>query len=298
MLGEVAGISAAAMWAGSSLMYSRARVDAWNLNMLKNLVASCALGIQLAILVAWFEFKWSTDFMAYIWLAASAVIGILIGDTFYFRSLQILGARLALILTTIAPIFGALLGWAILGEKTSWLGYGGILLTIAAIAWVISERGAEQERPQIYPGEFVPGLVCGIIAALCQAIGMVASKAGLENCEPLQGSFIRILAALLCSITLSILVGKARQAVSSLADFNNVRLIVPAGLMGAWLGIWFSLIAAKYTNVAVSTTLLSTSPIFSLPLAAIFSGQRFSWRAIVGTLLTVAGVSLVVNSAV
>ena len=294
MIGEIAGLSAAGMWAISSLAYSQVRVDAWSLNLFKNLVAAAALGCQLLILIGWWGFEWVHHWPSYFWLSLSALIGILVGDTFYFRSIQILGARLALILATAAPIFGALLGWLVLGESTTWLGYSGIALTMLSIGWVVREKGSEEEAPQLFPGEFVFGVICALAAALCQALGMVTSKMGLNECQPLQGSFVRLAAALAIAITGTILMGRTKSTVQQLSRPENLRLTVPAALVGAWLGIWFSLVAAKHTHVAVSTTLLATSPIYSLPLAAIVFRRKPSWRAIAGTILAVVGVAILV----
>jgi drug/metabolite transporter (DMT)-like permease len=46
----------------------------------------------------------------------------------------------------------------------------------------------------------------------------------------------------------------------------------------------------KYSNVMVATVLSSTSPTFALVLGAFFLGERLTPFAVVGALLTVAGI--------
>jgi drug/metabolite transporter (DMT)-like permease len=46
----------------------------------------------------------------------------------------------------------------------------------------------------------------------------------------------------------------------------------------------------KYADVIVATVLSSTSPMFALGLGALFLGERLSVAAVLGALLTIAGI--------
>ena len=110
--GAVAAAAAAFCWACSSVIYGRTRLNAWTINFAKNLFGLGFVTLHLCV-VWWF---WRDDLMtfsakAWGYLAISGIVGIAIGDTFYFRSLQILGPRRSLVVATTAPIFGALIGW-------------------------------------------------------------------------------------------------------------------------------------------------------------------------------------------
>ncbi len=96
--GELAALTAAALWAVSSLFYGRTPLSAWQINFGKNLLASVILSIHLAIATGLAgRPMFAADRNTWLLLAVSSLIGIVIGDTFYFRSLQILGPRRALI---------------------------------------------------------------------------------------------------------------------------------------------------------------------------------------------------------
>ena len=92
--GELAALAAAALWACSSLIYGRTPLSAWQINFGKNILASILLLVHLAVVAALVgRPMFSADLRTITALAISSVVGIVIGDTYYFRSLQILGPR-------------------------------------------------------------------------------------------------------------------------------------------------------------------------------------------------------------
>ena len=50
--------------------------------------------------------------------------------------------------------------------------------------------------------------------------------------------------------------------------------------------------AWKYADAATANTLISTEPVFVLPLAAIFLKEKIALRAVAGTAVTVPGIVL------
>ena len=140
--GELAALTAAALWACSSLIYSRTRLSAWQINFGKNILASLILCLHLYILTSLTgRSMFAADRNTWILLAISSIVGIVIGDTFYFRSLQLLGPRRALIVSTTSPVFATIAGWIGLGESLEIVSLLGIFLTLAGITIVIAERG-------------------------------------------------------------------------------------------------------------------------------------------------------------
>jgi drug/metabolite transporter (DMT)-like permease len=53
-------------------------------------------------------------------------------------------------------------------------------------------------------------------------------------------------------------------------------------------------LAVQRAGAAKTAVLSSTAPLFALPLAALLLGERLTGRVILGTLLSIAGVWLVV----
>jgi drug/metabolite transporter (DMT)-like permease len=68
------------------------------------------------------------------------------------------------------------------------------------------------------------------------------------------------------------------------------RLLALSGLTA--IGSILFVAGVRHAGVAVATVLSSTSPMFAIPLGLLFLGERVSSGAIVGTLLTVAGIAV------
>lgn len=295
-IGESAAIVAAFFWAAASLLYGKTKLSATGMNLIKNSLATVVLVFQLAVSAKLNHAPmFVADAAAWKWLALSGIIGVLLGDTCYFRSLQILGPRKALIVSTTAPLFAAFLGLLFLNEAVTIKMLAGILVTSAAVVWVVSGRKTSDESPGLFPGSVRSGVAYAIMGAICQAVGAVFAKYGLQSCEPVEASFIRLAVSAVGSLIVVYFMGDLKSVLRTTADRQLLQRLIPAVLMGTWLGIWLSQIAYKHTSVAIATTLLSTTPLFAIPLVRLFYGHRITRPAIVGTIAAVFGVYLVVS---
>jgi len=228
--GELAALTAAALWALASLFYGRTKLSAWQINFGKNFIASIILCLHLVVITSMAgRPMFAADQNTWVLLTISSVIGILIGDTFYFRSLQILGPRRALIVSMTSPLVGTLIGWVVLGEFLSLLSMTGIALTMAGVGIVIGERGASKETPGHFPASLSRGVIMGLLAATCNACGATFSRLGTfgsesldaSGCDPLEATVIRVCVASAFSIVGALVTGTlistARQSFHPLA---------------------------------------------------------------------------------
>lgn len=318
LIGEVAALTAAILWAAATLMFGRMgrQLAPVVLNLVKGLFAIAFILITLAIQPALpAAAASSTDTSAFpvtatLYLLLSGGIGIGLGDTAYFSAINTLGARRALLLETLAPPIAAVLAWIFLAEQLSLMAVVGIGLTLLGVAWVISERvpGTDQKK-------WGAGIQVALLATFCQASGAVLSRAALANTtvDPLWSSLLRLVAGLafmgvLVAVQPQRLGEYQRSAVavadpqgtwqirwrSSLAALKTPRLIVAVGIaafFATYLGIWLQQIALKYTAAGIAQSLLATSPLFVLPMAALL-GDRIGWRATIGAAIALSGVWL------
>lgn len=294
-IGEIAGLSTAMLWAFSSLLYAETKLTAWGMNFSKMAIAVVILFVQVVVLAAWNGVPvFNASPTAWMWLGISGLVGLTIGDTCYFRSLQIMGARRCLIVTTTAPVFAAILGWLWLGEVLIWLTVLGITLTLAGIMWVILDGDGKDEEPGHYPGTQRVGILYGVAASLCQAVGLVTSKVGMEAIGPLEGTLIRMFLGGV--FALLVVAGKKQLAttVSQVAKPDVLRKLLPAVLCGTWLGVWFSQIAAKETEVGIAQTLFATCPLFAIPMVRMKYGTKITTAAVFGSVVAVVGICLIV----
>ncbi|MCI0651126.1 MAG: DMT family transporter [Planctomycetes bacterium] len=293
-VGETAGLGAALSWACSTILFHRVPVPAAAMNWFKNLVSAICLGGTLAaIAYAAGSPLLRAGSSAWLFLTLSGLIGLVIGDTCGFRCLQILGPRKSAVFSTLVPPCAALFGWIALEERIGIHVVAGMLVTLAGVLVVVWERGRTVESAGHFPGTLWRGIAFGAAAAICQALGAVFSKLGMEgDSSPLEASFIRLLVA-------AALGTAGAYATQRLAGWGTLvirggfwRVLVPASILGTTIGIWLSLVAFKHTHVAIATTLTSTTPIFVLPLVRVLLGHTITMRAIAGALIALAGVTL------
>jgi drug/metabolite transporter (DMT)-like permease len=55
-------------------------------------------------------------------------------------------------------------------------------------------------------------------------------------------------------------------------------------------GFWLSLLALKYVEVSIASTLNATEPLFILPLSAIFLKEPITKKALWGTAIALLGI--------
>lgn len=298
--GELAALTAAFFWAVSSVIYGLVgqKIPPLLLNFFKGIIA---IALILVTLVWQGEVIPAFPLLPTVFLLLSGVIGIGLGDTAYFVALNHLGARRTLLLETLAPPMSAGLAWLSIGERLNTIAWCGILLTLFGVAWVISER-----NPLTYNSQNLKtGIIWGLLATLCQAIGAVLSRFALidSNISPLWSSLLRLLAgSIIVAVLLIFSPLERRQLKNKNTDSKLASLlgtITLASFVSTYLGIWLQQISLKFAPTGIAQTLLSTSPLFILLIAiATARSERFalrervSLRAILGVLVAVGGIGL------
>jgi drug/metabolite transporter (DMT)-like permease len=225
------------------------------------------------------------------WLSISGVIGLALGDAFLFQAYIMVGARLGTLLLSLSTIFGALEAWIFFGESLSLMEIIGIALTLGGIVWVILEHGNNKSQT-IRPSAL--GIVCGVLAAIGQATGLVFSKQGMAgNFSPISGNVIRMLAAAIALWLITFMQREAGKTTQTLKENpRGLQLLALAALIGPVIGVSLSLLAVQNTAVGVASVLTSLAPIFMLPIGHFYFKERLGWQAIAGTILAMIGVAI------
>jgi drug/metabolite transporter (DMT)-like permease len=293
LTGELAALGGAFLWAVASVIYTRVgrAVPAAEMNLLKNVVAMAMLALTL-VLVA--QALPPAAGPAVGLLLLSGVVGIGLGDTAYFETLNAVGPRQALLLETLAPPLAALMALLFLGERLhpgAWLG---IAVTVLGVIWVITERAPRAALGAAGDGQLRRGVIFGLVAALAQAGGAVLSRAAFLQADisSLWSAFLRLAAG---AVVLVVWMALTRCRMGGWlrrpgAAALGGRLLA-AITLGTYLALWLQQASLKLTLAGVAQTLFATSPLFVLPFAA-WQGERVSLRAALGAGVALAGVGL------
>jgi drug/metabolite transporter (DMT)-like permease len=295
--GEFAALAAALCWALSTVMYRPIvrSLSPLTMNLLKGLIAVALLCLTVGagyLLTGGVSHGMSGAVV--LLLALSGVVGIGIGDTAFFAALWHLGSRRALLLGTLAPPMTAVIGRVFLDEVLSASAWAGIGLTVAGVAWVVTERA---ERPADAPhGRVGWGVALGVFFALTQAVGAVISRKAMVDtqADAVLTALVRLGAASAFLLLVFPLVWRRTRASTHRATPMNLRrwgVFFVAVATGTYLGIWLQQVALDNTGAGIAQTLQSTSPLFVLPIVALL-GERVSLRAIAGAAVAVVGIVL------
>ncbi|MEM6330819.1 MAG: DMT family transporter [Planctomycetota bacterium] len=289
--GELAALAAAAAWAVSTVLFRRlgTAIPPLPLNLCKGALAMPLLG---AVLLLSPGARAGAELWGVGLLALSGVVGIGVGDTAFFAALNRLGERRTILMAeTLAPPMTTGIALVVLSEWLGPVAVAGIVVTIAGVAWVVVERSAET---RVDPRDARRGVLCGLLAAGCQAVGAVMSRAVLTQTEidPWLSSFVRIgggVAALLVWMPI------AGQPYTP-AALRSRRVwpgVVAATLVGTFVGLYFQQLSLQRVSAGVSQTLGATSTLRVLPIVAL-QGERLTVRACLGAAVAVAGVAMLV----
>ena len=297
-MGEIAALSAAAVWAMASIIFSRVgkTVSALALNWLK---CAIALGLMFTVLFVLDGRLWPQSLSGEetALLAASGLVGLAVGDTAFFGALNRVGARRTLLLAALSPPMTALMAVPVLGEPLGASLVVGMALTMGGIIWVISERHSDGNLSlHDEQGEMTPSMKAGIAfaitAAFCQAVGNILTKLGGAQISALEVSIVRLAFGVLGLTLFLSVAGRMMGTWTAMKNPRRAFLIVSATFLGTFLGVWLINTGLLYTYVGIASTLAATSPIFILPLAYFFDNERLTLRSVGGACIAVLGVAV------
>jgi len=288
--GEQAALTAAFLWAASSAVYGLLgqRIPPLQLNLLKGLIAILLICLTLFISS---ENQPQFNSITLVLFLLSGIIGIGLGDTAYFSALNNLGARRALLMETLAPPMTALLALILLGEQLSFGAWCGILITGIGVGWVITER---TPGGVITNNNATQGIMWGMLAEIAQSIGVIISRFALvsSNINPLWSTLFRLIGGTI--IVILLLLFQRKKPSNSRKITWSIKLlgvIFLAAFASTYLGIWLQQTSLKFAPAGIAQTLMATSPLFVIPIAAQM-GEKISLRSILGVLIAISGISL------
>jgi drug/metabolite transporter (DMT)-like permease len=291
LMGCLAALGSALAWAVGSILFRRIGDEAspLGMNLGKGLLGLLLLGGAM-LLFGSVPMSPQTVF----WLGLSGIVGIALGDTFFFMALMRLDPRLTLLLATVGQVATVVMAMLFLGERPGALAWLGIPLVLGGVGWVMAEQMPHEEQGD--KTFKLKGIGWGLLASLCISSGFILAKLGLEEVSALQGTFWRFAFGMLGLAVFGWIRGELVTWLRPFASPALLRRIIVAVLVITFGGFWLTMVGYKYTHASVATILMSTEPLFILPLARLFMDERITPRAVVGALVAVAGVFCIVLS--
>lgn len=290
-LHEIAALGTATCWATTGLIASDGirALGAFHFNLIRQGLVTLLLALVVLATGAFAVPGWGGIAV----LAASGVVGILIGDTLNFAAVGRIGPRRAGAIFALNAPMAALLGWAILGEALTLQAVLGILCTAAGVALAILGRPASNaHRLESLQGRLIIGLLFGLGAAFGQAAGSLMARPLMHGgMDPYLASLFRVGASGLAMglIALTPFGPPAPRQVTP----KVLLLTAITAVIGLLLGMTLFLYALQGSQTGIIATLSATSPVIILPLLWLRTGQRPRPLSCAGAALAVLGLALI-----
>ena len=305
-VGPAAGITAAALFAGTSVLFTKAvqRLGAVTVNAVRLALAITLLAVTHRLATGlWIPPAIGGQLML---LALSGIVGLVIGDQALFVAFVDIGPRLCIPIQASCPLVATLFGWVALGEILGGVAWVGVLLTVGGIGWVVLERPSTTSAYCV--SRRLRGIVLAFVAVAGQTGGLLLSKQGMghgwlpedQHLSPQAATLIRMVFVGLGFapiLLVSIRRERRRRARGICPERIGSRSVgfvfaFLAAFFAGYLAVWLSLVAADRLPLGVAQTLCSLSPAFVLPLAVLVEKERVSPRAAIGAFVGVAGTTL------
>lgn len=228
------------------------------------------------------------------WLIASGFVGYVFGDICLFRAFVLIGPRLSMLIMALAPPMTALLGFFLLNERISSLGLIGMIITTLGVVWVVRERpeSKSSNAETMDKDSLKQGVLLGLGGAVGQAGGIVLSKVGMGDFDPIASGQIRILAGIFGFSAVFSAIGWWKNVPAAIADKTAMKYASMGAFIGPLCGVSLSLFAVQHTETGIAATIMSTTPVLIIPILILSGQERVSARAGMGALVAVIGVAM------
>ncbi len=296
-LGEILALLAAIVWSIAVILFKKSGevVHPLGLNLFKTILTGL-LFIPTIYLFGEKLFR-PAPFFDYALLFCSGVLGIGIGDTLFFKSLNLLGAGMTAIVDCLySPfIIGLSILW--LGERMTFVQVIGTLMILSAVLTSTTEN--KEKSSSAKPGmaidrrAFLWGILWGALAILSMALGVVMVKPLLGRSPLLWVTEVRLLGGISSLVIILVFHPRWRSILKSISTVDRWGYTLSGSFIGTYVAMLLWLGGMKFTQASTAAVLNQTSNIFIFIFAAIFLREPLDRQRTIGIMLGVVGAFLV-----
>ena len=298
-LGELISIGVAFSWTATALLseFGSKRLGNLTLNVLR-----MALALLFSLVLFWVVMGSPLppigSMEACGWMLLSGLVGYVIGDFCLFQCYIIIGSRYGQLFMTLAPLSAALMAWVTLGQQMTMMSIVAMLVTLTGIGISVIGRGEHHKVSLKLPAN---GVLFAVGAAVCQGVGLVLSKIGMNHYQttdmpewliPFSANFFRCVAGIIGFMLLLYWREGFAPLRTAMHDRKGLTVATATTVFGPFVGVGFSLMAVQYTDAGIASTLMAMTPVIILLPSYWLFGQKITWRSVLGALISVVGVSL------
>jgi len=283
IIGIITAILSAASWAMGAILFNKIGkfIPASGTTFIKGV-----LSLLLLLLIILFVGLEKVDLNMLIMLALCGVLGIAIGDTLFFTSLQALGPKIQVLFLVLGQVVVMLLSYVFLNEVHSQIQYFGAIVVIIGVIIVIWDKQSKTSTR-------LKGIITGCLSIICFSVSIIIVKTVLSEVSVLTVTFYRLLFGTVSIFVFGALQWKLRNWIAPLKDTKLLLLLFIAVVIITYGGFLLSTLSIKYIDVSIASILYSTEPIFVFLFANFINKEAISKKELAGATVTLIGVFLV-----
>ncbi len=302
-LGEMISIGVAFSWTATALLSEMGSKRMGNVTL--NFVRM-AITLLFSAILFWIvtgsPLPAQASNEAYLWMMLSGLVGYVIGDFCLFQCYIIIGSKFGQLFMTLAPITAAIMAWFTLGQEIRPTALLAMAVTLTGIAITVLGRSDQGHKLSLKLP--LNGVLFAIGAAVCQGVGLVLSKIGMDHyeaslvtpCEPWILPFYANVFRCIAGITGFTILLMLREGFAPLrkniTDRTSMTVATLTTIFGPFVGVGCSLLAVQYTSAGIASTLMALTPIIIILPAWWLFKQPITLKSVIGALISVTGVSL------
>ena len=261
MIGIISAFGASLSWTYACFIW-RSKTNKFkpiDINLLKNLFAF------LVFLPALINFNFLIQSKYILVLLVSGILGIGLGDTFYLKSLKIIGTRKTLSIEALSPLIAAFSGDFFISEELSIRSWLGILLVTLSLVSILKKQNSLIDEDFVYVEQKskLSDYLYSFLSIICAVFAAILSRWVFLEIEisPFITTEIRLIGAIIFLLVIKKF--ELNFFINKLKKRERINFIVSI-LLGTNIGILLQQIVFKTLPISIGWTILSTSPIISL----------------------------------
>jgi len=224
------------------------------------------------------------NWVAIAYFAASGIMASTLGRTLNYLSINKLGVAISTSLVGANPLFSTLFAFLFLNESVAFTTVLGSIMVVVGIA-VISGKSEAADFKKT-------DLLIPLMAACFYAASSTFRKVGLNILSE------AVLGAVVGAMMSLIIYPIYLTATQKLGDFRLSKSSLPYLIVGGvvvsvtWISMFY---AFNLGSVSVVSSLMGTSPLFSLMLSAVFlkDTEKITKNVVIGSIVIVAGIIII-----
>jgi drug/metabolite transporter (DMT)-like permease len=301
-IGELAAFGTAIGWTVSALFFEQSikRIGVMAVNFYKVVLAFILLALTAAIMRG-MPLPLDAPPKAWIFVSLSGLFGFVIAVFFLFSAYRTIGPRITMLFMALSPPITAGIAYFFLGEAIGSRGFLGMSLVIIGICTTIFGRMSGTQAPKASFFSLIKkesinkedrkGYLFAFLASVGQSIGMNLTKIGIRDYDPVSGTQIRSLVAILGFAIAAIVIDRGCIS-KAIKNVEGLKFMAIGAVFGPFLGSTLTLFALKRVSAGIVSSIIGLTPVLIIVPELLFLKKKIKPLEIIGAVIAVCGTSV------